>query len=1120
MRCSNCSYTNPDTATFCGECGTSLAAHSECPGCGQACRPGQKFCHNCGQRLQSAATTPERDLHEHEQRLAQRILDSRIALEGERKAVTVLFADVKDSMDLAAALGPEVLHRVLDRFFTILSDGVRRFGGTVNQFTGDGIMAIFGAPIAREDHAQRACIAALYLRDSLRTYGEELKCTLDIDFLVRIGLNSGEVVVGNIGHDLDMDYTALGHTVGLAQRMESLAEPGQVCLTQQTANLVSSDFELENLGSFQVKGATERLNIYALVEPKAVGTRLKGRQSLELSRFVGRDEEMGVLFSKLEQALAGQGQVVSVVAEAGAGKSRLCFEFLERCRERGLDVFEAHGVSHGKSIPFLPIRELFRALFGIDEQDLPEQARQKISTQLLHLDQALSEALPLLFDFLGVPDPDLPLAVTDAEARQRQLYRIVKQIWALRANKASVILLEDLHWFDQASDALVAELIRSTPNTCNLLLVNFRPEYQAEWMQHSVYTLLSMAPLRLEAIRGMVRDRLGSDSSMAAVVDLIEHRSQGNPFFAEEIVQSLIESGNVEGHNGAYRLVTRPDDLSVPPTVQALLSARIDRLAAYEKELLQIASVIGKKVPESLLREVSPLVEMDSALSHLIQSEFLYETALYPEIEYGFKHPLTQEVVYRSQLRLQREARHAKVLRAIEATSADLLDERAALLAHHAELAGEFGEAAKWHARAAEGPDANDPKELLSHWRSVRRLARKAGSNPELLPLGATACARILALGWRLGLEKAEAEELFEEGCARAEKDSNLALRSVVTGSYGAQLGINWGSASQYLHYTNEATRLAEEAGATTLALAMRSYVGYALWFRGHSGAMLDHCEKMLREMPPDPSLGKVETGYSPYVGCLHIRGEGLAYAGRLLESSVAMDQAARIAREVNEHQVATWINSFRVNHVFWTGGYTGAAMDWAREALYHAEKFDTALQRSIALAALGTAHILDESWDDAVKMLEESLTICAENQCGRILVPLYRTSFAVALAGEGELARASSEAATAVEEADRGGALYYGATSRIVLARILRRKEGARAEGIWPALERAMALAEETEARILVPWVRWERAAMAGDLADSDTRRHELGQALALWQEIGASELAGKAEEALASQL
>jgi len=579
--------------------------------------------------------------------LAEKILQSRSALEGERKRVTVLFADVKSSMELAESVDGEEWHRILDGFFSVLADGVHRFEGTVNQYTGDGIMALFGAPIAHEDHAQRACFSALHLADALRRYSEELKRTRGLGLSVRIGLNSGEVVVGKIGDDLRMDYTAQGQVVGLAQRMEQLADPGKAYLTEHTAALVSGYFRLRALGAFTLKGVREPVPVFELEGVGALRTRLDVSRARGFSRFVGRADELATLEAALGRATLGQGQVVGVVADAGTGKSRLCFELAERCRARGVAVHEAHAVSHGKMIPFLPLLELLRSLFGVRDGDAPLDARRKIAGTVTLLDASLEGALPLLLDFLGYPDPERPAPALDPEARQRQLVGLVQRLVRARpAREPALLLVEDLHWLDGASETFVEALVESVAGTHALLVLNFRPEYHAPWMQRSWYQQLPLAPLGAAAIDELLGELLGRDASLGDLATRIKGRTAGNPFFIEEMVLALAESGPLEGVRGAYRLAGPLDALVLPATVEAVLAARIDRLGEREKQVLQAASVLGKEFGEPILRRVLPLAESDlaSSLRALVSAELVYEQALYPVAEYAFKHPLTQEV--------------------------------------------------------------------------------------------------------------------------------------------------------------------------------------------------------------------------------------------------------------------------------------------------------------------------------------------------------------------------------------------------------------------------------------------------------------------------------------------
>jgi class 3 adenylate cyclase/predicted ATPase len=689
MRCTSCHHENPAAANFCQECGASFAVR--CAHCGVELPPAAKFCHGCGQaRAAARASGPslERAPRDYTPRhLADKILRSKSALEGERKQVTVLFADVKGSMELAEAVDPEQWHRILDRFFQILTEGVHRYEGTVSQYTGDGIMALFGAPIAHEDHAQRACYAALRLRDELRGYADELRRTRGLNFSVRMGLNSGEVVVGKIGDDLRMDYTAQGHTVGLAARMEQLAEPGKAYLTEQTASWVEGYCRLGDLGSFDVKGVQQPLRVFELQGVGPLRTRLEVAASRGLVRFVGRRGEMEQLRRAWESAQQGHGQIVAVVGEAGVGKSRLVYEF-KAPLARGCRVLETFSVSHGKATAYLPLIELLKGYFGIALEDDERQRREKITGKVLTLDRALEDALPYLFSLLGIGDESASLVQMDPQIRRQRTLEAVKKVLVRETlDQPCAVIFEDLHWIDDETQAFLDLLAESAATARLLLLVNYRPEYAHGWGSKTYYTQLRLDPLGEEEARELLAALLGegAGAEREALEGLILEKTEGNPFFMEELVQTLAEQGVLSGERGCYRLERSPGELQIPATVQGVLAARIDRLPAEEKDLLQTLAVIGKEFSFGLLRAVAEGEEEDlrGRLSHLQAAEFVYEQPAFPEPEYTFKHALTQEVAYQSLLAERRRPLHERTARAIEELCRDRLDEHYGELAHH-----------------------------------------------------------------------------------------------------------------------------------------------------------------------------------------------------------------------------------------------------------------------------------------------------------------------------------------------------------------------------------------------------------------------------------------------------
>jgi class 3 adenylate cyclase/tetratricopeptide (TPR) repeat protein len=1107
MHCLACGSENVADASFCGECAAALTSPVDCRSCGRANPPKQKFCNGCGQALTRPAdrATPPEPRSYTPKHLADKILTSRSALEGERKQVTVLFADVKGSMDLSEQVDPEEWHKILDRFFQILSDGVHRFEGTVNQFTGDGIMALFGAPIAHEDHAQRACYAALHLKDELRHYAEELKRTRALSFSVRIGLNSGEVVVGKIGDDLRMDYTAQGQTVGLAARMEQFAAPGDVYISEHTAKLASGFFSLRDLGPFELKGVSAPIRVFELVGLTTLHTRIEVARSRGFSRFVGRNDEMVVLQAALAKAIAGKGQVVGVVADPGVGKSRLCMEFIEHCRSRGIAVFVAHGVSHGKAIPFLPILDLFRGYFGITEQDSDLAAREKITGRMLVLDEALHDALAPVFDFLGVPDPEHPAARIDPDARQRQLFAIVKRVTEAHSRREpGVTLLEDLHWFDRGSEAFLEVLVETATTTRNLLVVNFRPEYHAGWMQKPYYQQLPLQPLTTESVNEMLRDLLGTDPSLAGLAGMIRERTGGTPFFIEEMVQTLAEDGSLAGTKGSYRLNRPVATVALPATVQAVLAARIDRLAEREKQVLQTAAVIGKQVPEAILRQVSSVTgdDLASALRTLISADFLYEAAIYPEIEYTFKHPLTEEVAYRSQLGDRRVRLHRAVAEAVQATHPDKLDERAALIAQHLEQAGDVFEATQWHARAAQWAGTHDRNAALRHWRCVAKLLAPMTDSHEATSLALASCIQMLSLFWVMGVSEQEAAIVFSEGKSLADRAADVRALASLFSSY-ASIRLAHG-AEDHLEYAREAVRLADESGEVATRRVVRWALVRSLLFSGHLSEGLTCTEEAMDRLSQEQALGTDLLGFNPYTMLADIRANFLFMTGRVPEGVHWFESAIQRAREENDLlMLGVACADFGANYS--VVGDPKVALAHARQGLELAEKAGGPETRAVAYTQIGRGYLSLGSYAEAVTSLERAREIAHESHVAFEVESFASAFLAEAYAQNGEPERALRTAEEALNRARQSSiGLLPSVLWEFARTHLLTRGLASH-DAIEAALDEASGLVQRMEFKLLEPFISTQRAELARLAGDEATRERELREAHRLFIAIGA---------------
>jgi class 3 adenylate cyclase len=607
-----------------------------------------------------------------------------VETDGERKTVTALFADIKGSMELMEDLDPEEARAIVDPALKLMIDAVHRYGGYIVQSTGDGIFALFGAPIAHEDHPQRALFAALRLQEQLSRYSSQLREQGRMPLQARVGLNTGDVVVRSIetgeGHT---EYTPIGHSTSLAARIQSLAPVGSIATTDTTRKLSEGYFTFKSLGPTVVKGVSEPIEIFEVTGLGPLRTHFQRAAARGLTKFVGRQREMEALKHAAEQAQAGRGQIVAVMADPGIGKSRLFYEF-KATSQSGWMVLEAFSVSYGKASAYLPVLELLRTYFRITSDDDERSLREKVNGKVLTLDRELEDTLPYLLSLLGV-DPDDQLAQMDPQVRRRRTLEAINRIMLRESlNQPLMVIFEDLHWIDGETQALLNLLVDAVANARILLLVNYRPEYRHEWGSRTHYTQLRLDPLARDSAEEMLSALLGNDKDLIALKRLIVERTDGTPFFMEEMVQSLFEEGLL--HRNEVVTLARPiSAIKVPPTVQAVLAARVDRLQPAEKELLQTLAVIGRQFTLTLVQLVTLKSSdaLEQLLSQLQLREFIYEQPAAGDVEYIFKHALTQEVAYNSLLTERRRAVHEQTARAIEGLYAHQLEDHYSGLAHH-----------------------------------------------------------------------------------------------------------------------------------------------------------------------------------------------------------------------------------------------------------------------------------------------------------------------------------------------------------------------------------------------------------------------------------------------------
>ena len=767
--------------------------------------------------------------------LAEKIQISKSALEGERKQVTVLFADLKGSMELLADRDPEEARKLLDPVLERMMEAVHHYEGTVNQVMGDGIMALFGAPIGHEDHAVRACYAALRMQRRVNVYADEIQQQGGTPLQIRVGVNSGEVVVRAIGSDLHMDYTAVGQTTHLAARMEQMARPGSTLVTGETLNLAEGYVQVRPLGSVAVKGLETPTPVYELTGAAPARSRLQASAARGLTRFVGREGELQQLAQALDRAAAGHGQAVAVVGEAGVGKSRLAWELTRSHRTHGWLVLESGSVSYGKATPSLPVIDLLKAYFRVQERDDARLIRERVAGKLLMLDRALEPLLTPILALLDVSVDDAAWDALDRPQRRQRTLEAVKQL-LLRESQIQplLVLFEDLHWIDSETQALLDGLIESLPATRILLLVNYRPEYEHAWGRKTYYLQLRIDPLPPESAGALLTALLGDDRTLEPLRPVLIERTEGNPFFLEESVRTLVETQVLTGERGAYRLAKTPDAWQIPATAQAILAARIDRLAPEDKRLLQAASVIGKDVPFSLLRAVADVPEdgLRRGLAHLQGAEFLYETSLFPDLEHTFKHALTHEVAYGSLLQDRRRALHAKIVDAIETLHGERLTEHSERLAHHA-MRGELWDKAVAYLRQA-GAKAfarSANREAVAHFEQALAALTHCPDRRETLEQGVDVRLALRNALWPLGRF---------ENCFGQLRDAERLAREL-----GDQRRLGWIAAYLSEHtrqtehaadapaFAERALAIAEGLGDLPLRVAANYYLGTAYFVAG-----------------------------------------------------------------------------------------------------------------------------------------------------------------------------------------------------------------------------------------------------------------------------------------------
>jgi class 3 adenylate cyclase/tetratricopeptide (TPR) repeat protein len=972
MKCPRCQHENPSGVKFCGECGARLEL--SCPSCRASNTPANKFCNECGGALHSGTAaaqfiSPQAYTPKH---LAEKILTSKSALEGERKQVTVLFADMKGSMELLADRDPEGARKLLDPVLVHMMEAVHRYEGTVNQVMGDGIMALFGAPLAHEDHAVRACYAALRMQESMKRYAEAVRRTEGIPIQIRAGLNSGEVVVRSIGSDLKMDYSAVGQTTHLAARMEQLAAPGSVMMTADTLQLAEGYVQVKSLGRVNVKGMSEPAEVYELSGAGAARTRLQAAASRGLTRFVGRDAETEQLRKALEQARASHGQVVAVVGEPGVGKSRLFYEFAHSHRTEGCLIVESGSVSYGKATPYRPLIELLKAYFKIHDRDNQREIREKVTGKLLTLDESLKPTLLAFLALLDLPVEDAQWQALDPLQKRQRILDACKSL-LFRESQAQPLLLvfEDLHWFDSETQTVLDSMVESLATVRVLLLVNYRPEYQHRWASKTFYTQLRLDPLLPESAEELLGALLGNDTTLKPLKQLLIERTEGNPFFLEESVRTLVETKALEGEKGAYRLGKAVKSIQVPATVQAVLAARIDRLPLEEKRLLQCASVIGEDIPFQILSSVADMSEdeLRRGLVHLQAAEFLYEAKLFPDLEYTFKHGLTCQVAYGSLVQDRRRTLHAAVTEAIERLYTDRVIEQVERLAHHA-LRGQSWDRAVIYLRQAgvKAADRSAHSEAVNYLdqalEALKHLPESRQTIEQAIDLRLSMRSSLQPLG-----EQAKVFERMREaqGLAESLNDQHrLGQVSAFLSGYFIQAGED---SIQAIENGQRALSISSKMGDFSLQVQANHFLASAYNMVGDYDRAFKHFTRNIESLVGDQIYDRFGLSFLPSVGARYQLVLLLGERGEFTEAAIQGDEAIHIA-EVANHPYSLSNAYYAVGHLHIKKGAIDKAIGLLERSLEICRSWNFRQNVPRVTAALGYAYAVANRGDEALTLL------------------------------------------------------------------------------------------------------------------------------------------------------
>ena len=1027
MRCPWCQFENREEAKFCLNCGKQF--EQRCLRCGRLLPLIARFCDECGYDLSPRSYIPKF--------LANKILTYRKFLEGERKLATVLFADVANFASMFQKWDPEVIQRIMDRCFKLLIQEIHNYEGTISQFTGDGVMALFGVPLAHEDHARRACYAALSIQKALERFAEEVRKEYGLEFKMRIGINSGLVIISSIADDLTMDYTAVGETTVLASRMETMASPGTILVSGDTYKRTANFFVYNPIGKVVVKGKEEPIEAYELVRTAEVQTRIGTSMARGFTRFTGRDRELGSLRQCFENVRSGSGQVIGLMGEAGIGKSRLLFEFKNTLQDAAYTYLEGQCFHFGTSIAYQPFLDILRSYFNVREGMEEPLIKGRIEEMILQTDEKFHSIFSPLYDLFSLTVRDDLYTRLDPKRKREKIFEAIKDILLRESERAPLIIaIEDLQWIDNTSEEFLTYLMGRIVQTQILLILLYRPDYTHPWETQPCYQRIGLDQLS-EAARGEVVESLLSGAEISEELSkLIMNRAGGNPLFLEELTYALLESGYIKRGEKGYELSGKVGEIQVPDTIQGIIAARLDRLEENLRRTVQVASVIGKRFALSLLEAVvGAKEEVKAHLLELQNLEFIYETILFPEREYEFKHALVQEVAYNSLLLKRRKEVHEAIGNKIETLYSDRLEEFYEVLAHHYSRGENLQKACKYlkfsGIKAVKNYSLGD---ALRFYKEAIHTLKKEPLTPdnkkEETDIRLLMASPIISLGF-----PEDSLEILQEG-ERLSRELNI-TKSLTT--FCSLLGLYYsvkGEPQTGAKYGEECLTIAEKSGDIELIAPIAFDLCSNYGATGQFSRVIEIAPKVLASIEQEKmeyeSFGR---GYDVYSALSSFCAFSHGYMGNFEEAKTFFEKAIRVA-EKTENLYSLGLAEILYGYVLAHKGDGVEALEHFENSIRYLEKGQIFVLLGLAWTGLGLAYYLKEDLQAARSHMEKGLQLHFDAGISynasvhyRFLAPVY--------CDLGELKKAQECAEEALRLAEKNKEIHLLGTTEIIMGRI-----------------------------------------------------------------------------------